>query len=479
MNVIVTVRENIEKAKLGAYFAVMLVLTAPLSSMWGRAWQEAHIVRSVLALRRLIGLTLEEVSVLVFGVFIGLLTLMTIDPKKRWQAVLLWLGTLISLFALQSMGLFLPEVNFVQSWQWLFGGVVAGVVTGGGKKLVPRNNPEAWEFRRAARYIYLFVFGVTILALLEYHIRYSDFLLVTGSQAAIVPPDQFQVTFVQENLASHILVSGLFLVTLRQFVRYDAEQRFFVLGPRQSGKSLFLIGAYLQGLERSRTEESHTPMNPSQDLMEMVEELDRMNADWLLESTNPGEVKQLDFQYIHGTIFPKNVQLTGADYAGEWLNKLPDVLTEAVPLDETDDVLGALVTNIRAADTLIFLIDVEKFVDNEPLEISEYFSILQSAKGKGVLLVATKSDHLAEEFQQERGLEAHRYYDDFKEYVNERLRQSEQVESLVSETAGSEIHPVYYQTRVNEDGERVPIRDENGSVTTVGFDRLLEKLGRW
>lgn len=479
MNVAETVRENVEKAKLAGYFAVMLVLTAPLSSMWGRAWQEAHVVRSILALRRLVGLTLEQMSVLVFGVFLGLLTLMTIDPKKRWQAVLLWLGTLISLFALQSMGLFLPEVDLLRSSRWLLGGVAVGVVTGGGKKLVAWNNPEAWEFRRAARYIYLFVFGVTVVAFLEYHIRYPEFLVVTGSQVGVAPPDRFQVTFVRENLAPHLLISGVFLVTLRQFVRYDAEQRFFVLGPRQSGKSLFLIGAYLEGLERSRTEGSHTPMNPSQDLMEMVEELDRRHTEWILEATAAGEVKQLDFQYVHGTIFPKNVQLTGADYAGEWLNKLPDVLTEAESLEETDDVLGTLVTNIRAADTLLFLIDVEKFINDESLEISEYFSILQSAKDKGVLIVATKSDYLAEEFREERGLDAHRYYDDFKEYVNQRLRQSEQVESLVSETAGSEIHPVYYQTRVNDDGERVPIRDENGSVTTVGFDRLLEKLGRW
>lgn len=479
MNVVATVRDNIEKAKLAAYFAVMLVLTAPLSSFWGQAWQEAHIVRSILALRLLVGLTLEQVSVLVFGLFIGLLILMTIDPKKRWQAALLWLGTLISLFALQSMGLFLPEVDLLQSWQWLFGGVVGGVAIGGGKKLVATNNAEAWEFRRAARYIYLFVFGVTVLAFLEFHIRYSEFLVVTNSQVRVAPPGQFQVTFVQANLASHVLVSAVFLVTLRKFVRYDAEQRFFVLGPRESGKSLFLIGAYLQGLERSRTEEAHTPMKPSQDLMEMVEELDRTNNDWILEATSPGQVKELDFQYIHGTIFPKNVKLTGADYAGEYLNNLPDVLTGVESLEETDPTLGTLVTNVRDADTLILLVDVERFVDNESLEISEYFSILQSANDKGVLLVATKSDYLAEEFQQERGLEAHRYYDDFREYVNERLRQSEQVESLVSETAGSEIHPVYYQTRVNEEGERVPIRDENGSVMTVGFDRLLEKLGRW
>jgi len=144
-----------------------------------------------------------------------------------------------------------------------------------------------------------------------------------------------------------------------------------------------------------------------------------------------------------------------------------------------DTTLRRLVENIDSADTLVLMIDVERFMNNEPLEISEYFSILQAAEDKNAMLVATKADHLAEEFQDSEGLEPHMYYDEFVDFVNQRLRQNENVNSLVTQVGGSEIHPVYYQTKVDEQGNKVPRRDESGSVLTVGYDELLDKLGRY
>lgn len=156
---------------------------------------------------------------------------------------------------------------------------------------------------------------------------------------------------------------------------------------------------------------------------------------------------------------------------------MPDALTGATDWEDLDNTERRLVEGIETADTLVLTIDLDRYINGEPLEISEYFSILQTNDINDVILVATKSDVLLDEFEQERGLDAHLYYEEFAEFINRRLRQNENIETLIAET-NEEIHPVYYQTKVDDDGNRVPMRDETGTVITVGFDQLLEKLGR-
>lgn len=477
-NIIEYLDDNREKLKLAGYFALILILALPIAQMLGNAWRESNLIRSIFELRYHVGLSLEAISVLIFGFFVGLLLLMLIDPKKRWQAFLLWIGLIFGLVGLQSMGLFLPNVDLVDSAIWLLGGIVAGIAAGGGKQLVRIQTAKALEFRWASKIVYIMISSFSVIGLLELHIEYPSLLQVNRNEIAIASLQTVQFGVDTSGLVPHTAITLLFVVTVRQFVKYDAEQNFFILGPRASGKSLFLIGAYLEGLERSNADSSNTPLNPSRDLMSMVEALDRQETKWIVEATGRGELKDLRFQYVHGSVFPKNIQLSGADYAGEYLQRIPDALTGAIDEDEMDTTLRRLAEGIRNADTLVLVVDVERFVNNEPLEISEYFSVLQAADNKDVMIVATKADHLAEDFQQDRGLEPHRYFEDFKEYVGQRLRESENINSLVTETARSDIHPVYYQTTIDENGNRVPMRDETGSVTTVGFSELLDRFGR-
>lgn len=477
-NVIEYLRENREKLKLLVYFGLILVLAAPLAEMLASAWNQATLAVELVNVRLLVGADHQAVSITIFGFYVGLLVLMTIDPKKRWQAFLLWIGTLAGLLALQSLGLFLPNVNLLGRFHLVLGGIAVGSVVGGGRKLAELQDLQTLEFRRAAYILYYLFVAFIIIGFLEKHLVYPDLFSVTANGVVLEPVSAPEFAFNDEGLIQDVVVSGLFIVTLRQFVKYDAEQQFFILGPRASGKSLFLIGAYLEALDRTRSDGGATPLNPSQDLMSMLEALDRQQSEWIVEATGRGELKRLQFQYVHGSVFPTNVQLSALDYAGEYLERLPDALTGAIDADDMDTTLRRLSEGIRMADTLVLVVDTERFVNNEPLDISEYFSILQATDNKDVLIVATKTDVLADDFEAERGLEAHLYFEEFKQFVATRLRQSENVDSLVTQTAGSEIHPVYYQTTVNESGNRVPMRDDSGSVMTVGFDELLDKMGR-
>lgn len=472
-------RANWEKIKLVGYFAVMTAAAGPLAIMLGESWQRAHLPKSIiLSLNPLLSITLEQFAALGLGFFLGLLLLMTIDPKKRWQGALLWVGLTVSLIGLQSIGLFLPNIDLVESAPWVLGGVVLGGVAGGGRRLTRIQTAEPLEFRRAGAGIYYTLTVLMVVAFIEYHISYPQVLKVTGDsiQMVLFSHDVIEIGFVEKSVFSDIVLTGVFVVTLKQFIEYDSEQKFFVIGPPASGKSLFLIGGYLEALQDVRSRNTQNPLNPSNDLIEMISKLDTESSGWIVDATSQDELKQLHFRFLHGRIFPKNIEISSLDYAGEYLSRLPDALTGLLE-NEEDQHLLKLAENVLDADTLILLVDCERFEENEPLEISEYFSILQACDNKDVLLVATKADLLAQQFKEARGLEAHRYFDDFQQYVNEELRSNQQIMSLVEETARAEIHPVYFQTKENEAGERVPMRDERGSVMTVGYEQLLQKLG--
>lgn len=467
--------QNDEKLRLLAYFVLILVLSFPLSRMLLTAWQEAQIIQALFRLRLWVGLDLAAVSVFLFGIYLGFLLLMSIDPKKRWQAFLLWIATGIAMVVLASQNFLVDNLGPANVLPLVVGIAIAAVL-GGGRTLLELRRTRMLEFRRAARGFYLVLTIIVVIALIESHVVYPDFVTVRETGIELNTVERLFLRLDRANLFLNLGVSGLFIVTVRQFIKYDAENNFFVLGPRRSGKSLFLIGAYIEALEQEESRSHNAPLQPSQDLMEMVDGLNRQRSQWVVDATETGQIKRLYFRYTQGAVFPMNVEISTIDYAGEYLGRLPDGLLGTMDGD-MDDVLESLVTGVEMADTLVFVLDVERFVNDESLEISEYFSIIQQAEKKEILLVATKADLLAEEFREERGLEAHRYFDDFCQYVDDRLRDNQQVRSLVNEGTVTSIYPVYYQTTVNENGDRVPMRDANGNVMTVGFDKFLSEVG--
>jgi len=477
------IADNSEKAWLGVYFLVMVVVGGLLFLTLGEAWQQADIVRPlILSLNPLISVSLEQFSALVFGLYSGLLVLLVIDPKKRMQGLLLGFGTISGLIGLLSIGLFIPNIDFGSNMPLVLGGLVAGSILGGGRELVQVRTGDALEFRRAATLMFWLLTVIVVVGLLEHHINFPQVVEVASDSVAVVEPDQ-GVELETAGAAVNGVMAAIFIVTLRSFFQYDAAESFFIVGPRGSGKSLFLVGKYLAALDDAAGREEDTPMSPSGDLMELVSAVDSASeeAGWELGSTDPADVKDLQFNFVKGRVFPKNIHIGSLDYAGEYLSELPTALMGTE--DEIDDsTLRRLVQRVRTANTLVLILDMERYHNNEPLGIEAYFDILNATDNTKVLLVATKCDILAEQFRDERGLEAHQYFDEFRDYVNETLVQNDQtVRTLVQDTGSTDIQPVYYQTTIktSDDNteERVPMRDRNGNVMTIGFDNLLEKMG--
>jgi hypothetical protein len=473
------VQENREKVQLIIYLIVIIVFAGLLSPMLGEAWQRGGFPRRLFYALNVFGVRTEAVATFIMGLFFGSLLLMIYDTKKRLQGVLLFSGSTIGILLLSSQGLLLPNINFGETLLWLVVGLLTGIVIGGGRQLLSARDARSLELRRASKLVFYMLTVIVLVGFFEYHLSYPVPFQFT-------PEGQFTVTEGTRSLDLHggaqqiafnaIMVTG-FVVVTKRFVQYDAKKDFLVLGPKAAGKSLLLVGSYLEALERySGSEDATTPLNPSQDLMNLVGQLDRQQDGWFISATRTQELETLNFQYVYGSVFPMNIQLSGLDYAGEWLEEIPDVMLGTTDKSEIPATLNRIHEAVEQADTLLLLIDCERYVNDEPLDIEPYFDILQAADNKDVILVASKADVLAERFREEKGLNAEQYYEDFKQFTNDRLKSNQTIQSLVAQSAGTEIHPVYYQTRVNDEGERVPMRN-SGSVATVGFDKLLERLG--
>lgn len=488
-DIVTYIQNNREKITLVGYLGLLVLLAVPLADLFDTAWQTtkdhggATHIAVELARYGLFDLFLGDsrqlVVATVIGFYLGLLTLMTIDPKKRWQAFLLWVGTAAGLVGLGLQGLVVPNLS-VQHLPALAGGLLVGVVLGGGRRLLELRDTDFLEFRRASQLLFWLLTGFVVVALFEAHVEYPGYRVPTEEPLALAnwtAVENVSPGLDAEGLLLNLSIAVVFVVTVRQFVKYDAEAEFFILGPRASGKSLFLIGAYLEALDRVRQSSRATPLEPSGDLMEMLEVLDREETEWIVEATGRAQVNRLSFQYVYGSVFPINVRMSVIDYAGEYLSVLPDAVSGEMPPEQIDETIDSLATGIEEADTLVLVIDVERFINNDPLEIAEYFSVLQEAESTDVLLVATKADIFVDDFEQEHGKDAHVNLEEFTAYVNSRLRRNENIDALVTETAGSQIHPVYYETKLNENGNRVPVRDSTGTVVTVGYGRFLNKMG--
>jgi len=475
------IQENREKAQLVVYLIVIVVFAWLLSPMLGEAWQRAGLPRRLFYALDAFGFGLEAAATFLMGLFFGSLLLMIYDTKKRLQGVLLFGGSVIGMLLLSSQGLLLPNIDFGDTLAWLVLGLLGGVLIGGGRQLLSTRGVQAVELRRASKLVFYMLTVMVVVGFLEYHLIYPVPFEFTPNGEFVVnsATQSFGVYGSAQSIAFNATLVAGFVVVTKRFVQYDAQRDFLVLGPKASGKSLLLVGAYHEALNRFNGDnEALTAPNPSQDLVSLSEQLNReQEGEWLSATRRP-ELEVLDFQYVYGSVFPVNIHLSGLDYAGEWLEEIPDVMLGTRNESEMPNTLLRIDEAVDQADTLILLIDCVRFVNDDPLDIEPYFEILQAADNKDVILVATKADILAEQFREETGLNAEQYFEDFKAFVNDRLGDNQTIQALVAQSGGTDIQPLFYQTRESddEDQDRVPMRND-GSIVTVGFDKLLERLG--
>jgi hypothetical protein len=472
-----TVGQNNEKLLLGAYFVIMLAIALPLSEILRTGWNRGNVVRALFGLRRYVAVSLAEVSVFCLGLFIGLLLLMLIDRKKRIQGVLLLVGTVVGLIGMAQSNFLIDNVGAGTIGPMAFG-LVGGIGFGGGRKFLNYETINKLEFRRASKGIYYILSFIVVFALLEAHIQYPRIFRVLGDGVVIRRSVEMTFGVISDGLVANLLISGVFIVSLRRFVQYDAEKTLFLLGPPGSGKSMFMISCYLAARDSHNQGGDMAPLEPTEELMSMVGGLDDRSRAWPVDATSVETEADLGMTYVQGSVFPKNLRLETVDYAGEQLRQLPDAIDD-LGTDREDEhglTTRRLAERVKAADTLVFVIDVERFISGESMDASEYFTVLQQTSAVKTMLVATKADLLGEQFREQEKLEFHRDYDEFKRFVNRELRSNEQVKALMAESTASQIYPVGVQTTENENGETVPLISDRGGLETYGYKEFLEAM---
>jgi hypothetical protein len=457
-----------ERVEVVAYLFAMLVAAVPLAGLMGSAWEGGGLVPELLQLRYLLGLDLTALSVGALGFFLALLALMTADPKKRSQGLLLWASAAAAMVALGSKGVFLnpgaDASDLLAAAPWLLAGALPGFLVGGGRRLL---SSGPGEFRRASTGVFACIGALVAVSVLEYHLSYPlPFDVTRAGVEAVSDPGAFGID--TTNGLRHAAAAGVFLLAGRRFLRYDAGSEFLVLGPPNSGKSLLLAGTYLRARERSAAD-GRPPVEPSSDLAALVEEL-RAGSDWLVGATGH-DVSDLSFRYVGGGPFPLNVTVSTLDYAGELLPRLANAI--GAPTAADDGRLARLARSVRGADTLVLVLDAERFVNGADLGVEPHFDVLRAAPETDAVLAVTKSDHLAAAYRAEHG-DPDADHEAFREYVVERLRnENERARALLDEA--DDTLPVRYRTREDESGERVPVGE--GTPETAGFGRLLDRLG--
>jgi hypothetical protein len=510
-------REFWEKVDLVLYLAVIVVVTPVVTSMLIDAWLADGVGRtSVIAVQRLLGVSLVEIKAFGLGGFVGLAVLLAFDELKRIHSVLLSVTAAIALGMWHAQGVFFP-IHPAQNMAVLASGFVTAFVLGGGYRL--RTGSPPYEFRGATSALFWLLTVLVSVGFVESHLAYENPLTVSSSGAIEVTPAAAQMTLIGSQLFADFVASSVFLLGAFLFTSYEARNRIVLAGVQRAGKTT-LFGLLHIGAE---DESDGTKLNPSDPLSRLVTTLRSANDGWGDEEyvgpTEKGEYFLLQFQKMSGELFKEYNEVDFLDYAGEYLDEevtelvhdyapqsrlslswlvytyeelrgLPRFQEHAEGLD-SGEIKRLLAKQIVHADTLVFTVDSGSLLPSIPYGqgdyeaqedlgeyINTYVQILRHVdesvlSEKDVVLTATKADYLYPLYQ-ESDIQLS-FFNWVNYYLLEDPEGREKIESLLNQTQVNRVYPVYYHLDYEasvEAGEPVLERPIDGN----GHKHLLERI---
>lgn len=459
-----------------------IVLLSPLLAwMASRAyqpetaiWEGLRIAGEIIAPQEAVGI--EFISTLLIGIYFGLLLLFTIDDRKRVQGVIVIVGTLIGIVMLSIEGLLLPNLSPVDPYNWLglsIGLVASGVIEARNLKrwlLDDSQNVEQQTYSLAA----IGLFGLLSLIIMG--------CLVQNALLGTVRP----VIDVSVSTAAIYLLFG--------FIKYSSKSEIAVIGPRESGKSLLLLGLYLSYRDKDVATNAEGYMN------ELISQADEIAAGDDFPIANTYDLEKLSFTVSTGDIFPKQLKISATDHTGELLRKLGENLSTPYSITDRFKIFQSkyrkvnplktfnpsgkrnyllFENQVRTADVVLLLIDVQRVQSNDVGYIDSLRTVgsRAAANGANVMVVATKCDLLIDDFSTvadnplNQGLES-----EFQQATEQQLKNKSASVVELCETVGAEkIYPVYYETIRDTDQYR-PALGDNGSLQYQGMDYLGSAL---
>lgn len=465
---------------------VILGLATPLMDMMTRSWKTESMGQISGAIRDIDPNGVSAIMAFTIGFYIISSILLFKDRYKKVQGAILLAGIFIVFIYIYT--------KFDIDWTimhivYALIGIAVGLFVG---KVQDVNKKDDVTFEHVAK-------NVGIVSVIYIVIIYLNVHLLSNDQ---------NIYFIKDTI-----VSLAFALVFNMMMNYEVKgPEIFILGPKASGKTLLLVGCYMAAQNDKRAYKPHTNLSKayteliskskteeeimlrkakydseksSETMTKFVETIEKeklTGKEWLSQTLYPTEY---DFIYIGGSIFPKKVMFRTMDHPGPWLQYFSNYLvTGNIHPDVDEEEFKKVIDQIMKTDKLIFVIDYDR--NPNFIEVADYVTIITNLRelhetrkdGKGVksYIVVTKSDILRDIFVETKGRPPENY-DIFKEFVDPEIVHNQFIEMLQANTFDAPIYPVFYFTRIDITGKRVPIRDERTlKIYTYGFDILTNDL---
>jgi hypothetical protein len=462
---------------------LFLALTPSLVEILTRPWLTNNIlfqgIASVISFVDYSGIS--KIINLIVGFYLASLLFLVVDEKKRFQTFVLIIILIVFVFNVFTGKLF-PNVQW--SLTWIIAGFVVGLFASI-DDIKKEKNPirillkNKKEFQKPAANLTFVSLSIIVVSFVAY---YTVLFLNKG----ITPNNDF---------LKDLAIVIIFFIFFTKFMKYEIKNSsILVLGPKESGKSLFLAGAYLNALEVG----GNVKISPSEKLIDLVDEMQKKG--WVRRTS---KFEEYSFNYRHGTLFPKDIQFDTCDYPGPYLTGLYEFMkSHELPKGNSEDIDANLVniffsdeptskkifetleSRVKGCDKLIFLIDGSKYPKFTDMGIKDYLKILKFLNEnhihKDYYIVVTKCDLFFDAYADKEKLDKviirNESYNDFKNFINDLFLENTSMKPLLMDTNCEFVFPVLYYT-VLEDGNHIPVRDRHSNIMPpFGYDPLLNYL---
>lgn len=516
-------------------YTVVILFTAPfIGWMLFRAWGPQTAAFELLrAFKTAVGLPAgvagtEAIASFGLGLYFSLLAIFASDVRKRFQGILILAGSVIALAVMAYLGVLLPNLDPTRAINWA--GLISGVILGSliEYQTLGQVNPEtstlghaktetgkSVEFKNATYALFGVIAAIIIVGLVQAYVA-----------GRLFPLDPIAVF--------------AFVVVLYWFIGYNSSHTFQVLGPKQSGKSMFLLGLFLERVQRNSDQEMELPPNPNDGMKSMLSKLEGYDPEedgWPTAANPVGErgLNRIWFGFTAGSMFPVHVVMSAIDHGGEHLRDIADrirpnqpmtdggpgiseesdssdiydydddstttdgsdngiELTEGLDLSQEDDSdedsaisMDEFYTQVVTTDTLILLIDCERAVrpddktafNDASLQTDHLDTIVQNTTERKVVLVATKADFLFDRFRYNGyDYELATDPDGFEDFRDFVTDELRSIDSIQYLIQDAQVSEIHpvFFVTKEHNGRRVPELDPNGNLQGVGYDRVLEVL---
>ena len=445
-----------EYVKFFVLLIIVVVLTPYLVDILARSWHTDLMKNIGDSIKKIDPSGISVFITFVIGFYIGSAILLFIDRKKRMQALVLIAGVVVLFNYLRN--------NFSIGWNviYIVLGAIIGIFLGSGFNI----NKQA-EFRNAASNVSRFS---TIYAALSLIVLYAS-------------PNVDNSNFIKDALI--VIIFSFFFMLLMDYEAHGPK--IFILGPEQSGKTLFLAGCYKRVLDTT-----DVPPNSSSNLLRLMKELYKGWPD------RTKDILEYKFTYETGKLFPREIILRSVDYPGVYLEDISHYMDNKEAIENIEDVEKKIrvraAREVSKADILIFIIDASRHPDFEKLGLTDkygfeemgvdyYLEIVTKLQTKGkdikYYIVITKTDLFKDEFPNYE-----EDYNGFRDFVENKFVGNMLISNLLISSYSKTIFPVFYYTNKIENKDPnekkkyiyVPIRDTFKNIHTYGFDKFMDRL---